>query len=373
MTAEQKQTDESGTDSHLFRRRLARPVAVAAVLALVVGGGLTALGAGPAGLLAAPEEPETAVTGVSGNVTVKYDTASGVTEEFVTRPVDPELTGAGWAFVDRSALPPALTNASGDPDAGVVPVGEMALVGSVEAVTRPVGNATITVVVPSGVDVDPGRKSQFISEFISPYALGPDGADVTLVAVPDGLPHRGAMYGNGTGYVTESAFWDGTVGSVWMHEFVHGRQSFSLSGEMEWFREASAEYLSYRMLQEQYGNVTNDDLLERLAAEPTYPESVLASESTWAGGNVPYTRGVRLLYRIDAAIRAETDGERTLVDVFRQINERDERLTLAAFARTVGAYTGDEGGWIRSAVTEPRPIDGYLDIDERVFENGKRS
>jgi len=318
------------------------------------------------------EETRATVVSVSGNttVTVSYTTEAGETRDFVVDDVAPELSDSdnGWAFIDRSALPATLQESDAVDTDSVVPVGERVLVGNTGSSTRQVGEATVRVVVPAGRDVDPARKAHFISEYLSPYTLNADQRAVTLVAAPDALPHSGLAYADGTGYVTIEEFWDGDVGSVWLHEVLHARQSFRLESEMEWFREASAEYLSYRAMQEQYGPVTDGDVRARLDAVSDYHDAVLAAPSTWEGEPVDYTKGVRLLYAIDVSVRSGSNGEHTLFDVFHAMNEREEPISISDFSAVVAAHSGKNETWIRGAVETAGPIDRYHE-SRSVFES----
>ncbi|WP_340101558.1 hypothetical protein [Salinibaculum salinum] len=319
------------------------------------------------------ENTQPTIVDVSGNttVTVTYTTADRETDEFVVDGVAPELSDSvnGWAFVDKSALPTALERRADTRTDSIVPVGHRVLIGNVTSSTRQVGTATVTVVAPAGRGVDPTRKSYFISEFLSPYSLNPDKQAVTVVAAPDALPYKGLTYADGTSYVTIEAFWDGDVGSVWLHETVHTRQSFTLDREMKWFREASAEYLTYRALQEQYEQVDDSDVRARLDAVPDYHEARLSAPSTWGKNPVDYTRGVRLLYAIDAAVRTGSGGDHTLFDVFYAMNQRDGTVTLQEFRHIVENHSGDDEAWIEHAITGPGQVSQYHDATD-VFVEG---
>lgn len=299
-------------------------------------------------------------------VAVAYVTDAGDREDVLLKDVDPSLLDRsnGWAFVDRSALPEPLEAIAADREtvadgpeatpieAGVVGVGEWALAGAIAAARRETSNGPITIVVPEGREVDPARTAYFIDEYTSPYTFGTD-RSVLLVAAPRALGHRGLTYPDGTGYVTIEAFWDGTVGSTWLHEFVHAHQTFETTRGMRWFVEASAEYLNFRMMQAGYDGVTEEDLVGRLAALPEYPDATLSDPSTWGGEGVDYARGPRVLYAIDAAIRRGSD--RTLFDVFRATNEHSEPISIDRFLEFVAEYTDDR--WIEAAITEPGAIE----------------
>lgn len=225
------------------------------------------------------------IVDISGNttVTITYTTADSETKQFIVDDVAPKLTDSvnGWAFVDRTAVTSALERGVDNRTDSIVPVGDRLLLGNTSSSTRQVETATMTVVAPAGRGVDPTRKSYFISEFLSPYELNPDKQAVTVVAALAAFPYKELTYADGTSYVTLEGFWDGDVGSVWLHETVHTRQSFALDPEMRWFREASAEYLTYRALQEQYEAVEESDIRARLDAVPDYHDTRLSNSSTW--------------------------------------------------------------------------------------------
>jgi hypothetical protein len=127
---------------------------------------------------------------------------------------------------------------------------------------------------------------------------------------------------------------------------------------MQWFREASAEYLSYRVMEEQYGEVTESDVRERLDAYPTHEDVILGNQTTWAGSGAEYHVGARLLAAIDAEIRADTGGEHTLVDVFRTMNRQDGPITVAEFVRLVEQRTGEDESWIEESIADSRQVEG---------------
>lgn len=338
----------------------AATVAGAAALAVVVA--LAGLALAPASLDGAPDgtgaEGEwVAVADVSGErtVTVTYATGRDGTRAFTVRGVDPALANASadWAYLPRSALPAPLGRVDGNHSAGVVGVGRWALVGDLAAAETDIDGVSVRVVAPAGMAVDPGRKLSFLEEFLSPYALGPPATEeVTILIGPDALPSDGRMYDR-RGYVAQHAFWDGETASVWVHEYVHARQGFRLTARMQWFREASATYLSYRVMEEQYREVEEGDVYRRLASTDRYPDTALATRSAREGTHADYHRGARLLYAVDAAVRNGSDGTHTLADVFRTMNRREGRISVPEFVRIVEDHSGRREAWLRRAITDP--------------------
>lgn len=349
---------------------------VAGATALAVVAAFAGLALAPALFASAPDGPgsegeRVAVTDVSGEqvVTVTYATGQNGTRTFSVRGVDPALANAsaGWAYLPRSALPAPLGRADGNHTAGVVGVGRWALVGDLAATEADVDGVSVRVVAPAGMAVDPGRKLYFLEEFLSPYALGPPAAEeVTILIGPDALPSDGRMYDR-RGYIAQHGFWDGETASVWVHEYVHARQGFRLTTRMRWFREASATYLSYRVMEEQYRDVEEADVYRRLTSTERYPDTALATRPAREGTRADYHRGARLLYAVDAAVRTGSDGNHTLVDVFRAMNHQEGRISVPEFVRIVEEHSGRREAWLRRAITEPGSFETRLGRARDVF------
>ncbi|MFC7135248.1 MULTISPECIES: hypothetical protein [Salinibaculum] len=351
--------------------RWTRTVAVV-VLAALVAGSIFAASAGYDG----GDQPErTTVSGVTGNttVTVSYTTPANGTQRVTVADVDPALSDAqsGWAIVRQSTLPAAVVDAAGTSGSGIVTVGPWALVGEMSTATTTVGNATLRVVAPNGSRTDPARKAGFLARFLSPYAFGPAlDRPITILAAPRTLPSRGLMHSDRSGYVTQHAFWDGEVDSVWIHEYIHGRENVTLAPEMRWFDEAAAKYLTYRVLEEQYDPVTEADIRTEFATNPTFPDVQLSNASAVAATRADYHRGARLLYAVDARIRAGSDGEHTFVDVFRTMNARDGAISAAKFVRIVERHSGQEERWIHAAMTQRGNLSTLVEpAGEGVFDD----
>lgn len=317
-----------------------------------------------------------AVEDVSGDssITVTYATGPIGTETFTVHDVAPSLAdpAADWAYLPRSSVPSVLKRVADRPGSGAVAVGPWVLVGDLQTATERIGATTLHVVAPVGMDLDPARKASFLDLFLSPYTFNADsGEQVTLVAAPSTLPSSGRTYGT-TAYVATDAFWDGIAGSVWIHEYVHAREDVELGPGMAWFDEASATYLSYRVMEEQYDGVTDADVRNRLASSDAYPETSLADRSSWNGTEANYDRGARLLYAVDAEIRSGSDHEHTLVDVFREMNRREEPITVEEFVDIVETFSGEEQPRVADAIRNTGGMDHRINASADVFADGPR-
>ncbi|MEF8757296.1 MAG: hypothetical protein V5A33_03560 [Halobacteriales archaeon] len=349
---------------------------VAAIAVVVAGPALDGPGADATDGRNGRDDPDVVVEDVAGErtVTVTYSTANG-THRFVVEDVDPALVDArrNWAYLPRSALPPALERVAGNHAAGVVPAGDWALVGDLNGAFAREGNASVHVVAPAGEDVDPARKAGFLAAFTGPYALvhdenATDAEPVTLIVAPDALPAAGVMYDD-AGYVTQHAFWDGEVSSVWIHEYVHAKRNVALGPSMRWFSEASATYFSIRMLEEQFEGVTEGDVRDRLAVIDDHEDTPLSSRAAWEDTHADYDRGAKLLYVVDAAVRTGSDGDHTVVDVFRAMNRHGGPITVEEFVRIVERFSGEDEAWLHRAITEGGDLDALVEESGDAFED----
>ncbi|WP_255198377.1 hypothetical protein [Halorarius litoreus] len=162
------------------------------------------------------------------------------------------------------------------------------------------------------------------------------------------------------------------TGNTWVHEYVHTRQAHDLSPEMGWFSEASAEYYA-ALLTLQQGRIRFDRFHDHVATD-THADARLTDQSTWPDHRTPYTKGRRVLAALDARIRADSDGDATLQDVFRRMNRHDGPVSYADFTEMVSAAAGtDRSAWldryVRGSATPPVPDDPFVftppDVDDR--------
>lgn len=126
--------------------------------------------------------------------------------------------------------------------------------------------------------------------------------------------------------------------NLWLHEYIHTRQSFELGDRMRWFREASAAYFASELSVRQ--GRTSTDAVVRTLSSKHYSESVLSKRNTWTNREVPYYRGAITLWALDGKIRRATDGRHSLMDVFDRMNERNEPVTYDDFRKIVADVAG---------------------------------
>ena len=129
--------------------------------------------------------------------------------------------------------------------------------------------------------------------------------------------------------------------NTWLHEYVHTRQSLGLGPGMRWFREASATYYA-GLLSVRQGLDGRDGYRAFLDALRDHESGrvTLSNRSDWHSDYTPYSKGTRTLATLDARIRNDTDGNRTLQDVFRQMNRKDGTVTYDDFKRMVANVSG---------------------------------
>jgi hypothetical protein len=176
------------------------------------------------------------------------------------------------------------------------------------------------------------------------------------------LPYQGRAEAEETivtGEAFGDAFWvtaDSTtlsgVENAFAHEYVHSRLATVGNGSTAWLTEATAEYYgSLSVLN--VGGASYDAFIGETRADAFAPNRttvVLAEPETWRGTLADYEKGAHVLAALDAEIRARTDGEHTLYDVFLQQRSFDDH---DAFRAAVVETTGDEtlGPWLDRYVT----------------------
>ena len=168
-------------------------------------------------------------------------------------------------------------------------------------------------------------------------------------------PTTGVEWGVRGLHTGESDIWvqDGeslsTPNNVWLHEYVHSRQSYRPAKEVKWVTEGSATYYAAELTLEQ-GRIGYDEFASWLAGGGQKPHSktVLARPSTW-GREGHYYKGALVAGYLDYRIRVATDGEASFGTVLRAMNDHEGAVTADYFWQTVGD-TGNES--VRTAGRE---------------------
>ncbi|WP_232703515.1 hypothetical protein [Halobacterium wangiae] len=187
---------------------------------------------------------------------------------------------------------------------------------------------------------------------------------VTAIASPNEMSRGGFAVGPDMVVDDDASVESASSGSMWIHEYVHTRQGMALDPEMEWFTEASAMYYQYRLLYEQ--NRISRAEYERFlvdASRAARDDVVLANNTSWHD-NSEYVNGALVLAALDYRVRGATDGNNSLADVFRLMNQyrgigQNDTVTYSTFADTVANVSGQHmdpwlAGHVRGSEI-PRP------------------
>lgn len=130
-----------------------------------------------------------------------------------------------------------------------------------------------------------------------------------------------------------------TPDNVLLHEYVHSKQRYDTTDEMEWINEGSAEYygalLAYRQ------GLVSFETFRDFAVSEAYPESTLADRESWSSSRVAYRKGLRTFTALDATIRSRSNGTRSLEHVFRRLNQHEGEITDDVFATYVAEAAGE--------------------------------
>ncbi|WP_049980552.1 hypothetical protein [Halolamina rubra] len=223
------------------------------------------------------------------------------------------------------------------------------VLGSYTTYTETSYGQEITLFVPDGVDM----------------AVSPEDAVTALVATErtiQGDPHRdtyvfvqeGQIAAGGAGSTTARVF-AGSDLEIYIHEQAHLDEVAYYDRKMGWFTEASATYYgSDFYVVDGELRLKPAKLLERTDPETKWPrgdhhnDSVLAEPSTW-DSKTDYQKGSRLLFALDAKLRAATDGDATIHDLMRRVNEEGgyRALNYTEFRGIVVDLGGEgTGSWL---------------------------
>lgn len=173
----------------------------------------------------------------------------------------------------------------------------------------------------------------------------PDNIEPWAYATGDDVCFRGVS----------DALWDGLM----THEYLHTRQEFETSAEMEWFVEASAFYYM-ALLPYARGSMSRSTANDRLA-EPNLTNVSLDNSSLVLLNSQRYVvwggRGPPVLAALDREIRLRTDGNKTLEHVIQEMNNDNREITYSVFQAIVSDVAGERmDAWLDTYITEYTPV-----------------
>jgi hypothetical protein len=271
---------------------------------------------------------------------------------------DVEFVGHGPSDVSVS------TEMTVDTDQPVVDGNGLVFVGEHEEFVRSGGGTNFRVIVPPTADLEP-EPTEIAETLANASAEIPteSSTDTTYVYVSGGLRKEvSEAVGNDISIDDKFAIVGSELGpglsarNTWIHEYVHIRQTYEpLQERLRWFDEGSADY--FMMLFSLHQNRLPYDvyMLNLRDGDGGQGQEVMddtLSERNSYDGNTEYEKGRRVLAALDVKIRQATDGEKTLLDVFARMTEREERLTYAEFKEIVADVAGQSfDDWLDRHVT----------------------
>ena len=252
-----------------------------------------------------------------------------------------------WPLAEARGDLPADTGIFGD---------RYALVGDHETVSRSTPAGRIDLVVPPDAmsTATAERVADALARAARDLDVGDRDGSTLAFAAPASVRWGGeTVPAHDEFWVNAGARLD-TAEAVWLHEYVHTRQSFRLAPEMSWFREASAEYYAARLSEEQ-GLIDRSAVETHLDGAPS--TATLTDSTTWASDDVPQRKGARTLAVLDRRIRERTYGQRSLEAVVRRLNRHDGVVTYAVFEQAVAEVTGEpDDAWLERHVNDSAPV-----------------
>lgn len=246
---------------------------------------------------------------------------------------------------------------------------EVAYLGGHSVTTRTSGCHTIRLVMPDHIDGSVTESAILDSLVKADRRLGGTRYErVTIFTTSTSLaPYGGEAKGADIVIASEAtAARNGKRSDIWMHEYIHTRQSFAYGEHMEWWAEASATYLGVRLSYETgYHDARRYNEVLRFYAEDPPENVTLSNESTW-NNQTTYYRGTLVLAALDELLRNETNGTVTVLDVFNEVEaNRTMTTSLAEFESHLSNETGaDYGPWIDRYVAGDDELDIRMKVEE---------
>jgi hypothetical protein len=197
-------------------------------------------------------------------------------------------------------------------------------------------------------DIRVGARDPTVTAFIAPPPVGADGGEGGV----GGLATSADLWVAADSATTAGPDGPRVSEPIFVHEYVHTRQNYSLADDMAWFTESSAFYYM-SVTPYQRGSITVRRFDRRFRVDDRFRDATL-TETTTAQYRAWATKGPRTLAALDRRIRAATNGSRSLQDVFRRVNAHEGNVTYADFRSMVAATAGgSQDGWLDRHVDGP--------------------
>ena len=255
-----------------------------------------------------------------------------------------------------------------DTDQSVVDADGLFFVGDYEQFDESGGGTEFRIIVPPSADLRPAPVEIARTLASTSVEMPTEPTTDAVYVFVSGGPRKDVSEAVGTtvsiddefdivGYADDDA---PSARNTWIHEYFHIRQTYDPLGErIRWFDEGSADY--YMMLFSLHQNrLSYETFMLNLrdgdvGRGQQYMDDTLADEETWDRLDTQYEKGRRVLAALDVKIRRATDGERTLMDVFVRMTERDGRITYPEFKTIVTDVAGQSfDSWLDRYVTTGR-------------------
>ncbi|MEZ3142965.1 CARDB domain-containing protein [Halobaculum sp. MBLA0143] len=262
---------------------------------------------------------------------------------------------AAWRY-ERGREPPELVQRVRTDGPGVAGT-KVAFLGAHTVHERVAHGQRLRLVVPGAATLRPSPTAVLNATATASDALrvGDRDESVWLFAAPTSVDWavRGLQTGPTDAWVQADTPVT-TPDNVWIHEYVHTRQSFTPASETAWLTEGSADYYA-AALSLRAGTVEFDAVADTLrrGRAPRVGDTVLTRPETW-GQYGAYHVGALVAGELDRRLRADGDS---LDTVLAAANAADDTFTPADLEATLSAAGDDDlvAAATRYTTTTERP------------------
>ncbi|WP_435196595.1 hypothetical protein [Natronomonas sp. EA1] len=253
-----------------------------------------------------------------------------------------------WAIVPVPRVGIAYSGTGDEPtlDSRVVVTGEgvvgedLVFLGAHTVRNRTASGQTLRLVVPDAADL--AESPSDILDAIERAAaldIGPRDDRVTVIAAPTSVAwgSTGLQRGDADFWAVADRRLD-APNNVWVHEYVHTRQTYRADDSARWVTEATADYYA-ALLTYRAGEIDYEQFRRHLelGQRARYENVVLAEPSTWGTILAPYDKGALVVGALDYRLRQRGSSYDALL---RRYNGRN--VTNADLVDAAGGLGGDD-------------------------------